>query len=104
MHRTIRVPENQAHRHIKFSPGKIVATRGALAALEDNNCAPLTLLQRHVCGDWGDLSQQDARQNDMALQSHGRLLSSYLIGSDTRIWIISEWDRSVTTLLLPSEY
>ena len=88
----------------KFSPGQIVATPGALAAMEEHQCQPLTLLARHLAGDWGVLPAEDAQLNDEALKSDGRLLSSYPLGGDTRIWVITEWDRSVTTFLLPSEY
>ncbi len=88
----------------KFSPGQIVATPGALAAMEEHNCQPLTLLARHLAGDWGVLPAEDAQLNDEALKSDGRLLSSYPLGGDTRTWVITEWDRSVTTFLLPSEY
>lgn len=88
----------------KFSPGQIVATPGALAAMEEHRCQPLTLLARHLAGDWGVLPAEDAQLNDKALKSDGRLLSSYPLGGDTRIWVITEWDRSVTTFLLPSEY
>lgn len=88
----------------KFSPGQIVATPGALAAMEEHLCQPLTLLARHLAGDWGVLPAEDAQLNDEALKSDGRLLSSYPLGGDTRIWVITEWDRSITTFLLPSEY
>ncbi len=88
----------------KFSPGQIVATPGALAAMEEHQCQLLTLLARHLAGDWGVLPAEDAQLNDEALKSDGRLLSSYPLGGDTRIWVITEWDRSVTTFLLPNEY
>lgn len=88
----------------KFSPGQIVSTPGALAAMEEHQSQPLTLLARHLAGDWGVLPAEDAQLNDEALKSDGRLLSSYPLGGDTRIWVITEWDRSVTTFLLPSEY
>lgn len=88
----------------KFSPGQIVATPGALAAMEEHQCQPLTLLARHLAGNWGVLPAEDAQLNNEALKSDGRLLSSYPLGGDTRIWVITEWDRSVTTFLLPSEY
>lgn len=88
----------------KFSHGQIVATPGALAAMEEHLCQPLALLARHLAGDWGVLPAEDAQLNDEALKSGGRLLSSYPLGGDTRIWVITEWDRSVTTFLLPSEY
>ena len=104
MYQAIRATENQAPQSIKFSPGQIVATPGALAALEEHQVTPLSLLARHLRGDWGDLPSEDAHLNDQALQSEGRLLSSYVIAPDTKIWIITEWDRSVTTLLMPLEY
>lgn len=88
----------------KFSPGQIVATPGALAAMEEHQCSPLTLLARHLSGDWGAVPIEDAQLNDQALQSDGRVLSSYPLGGNTRIWVVTEWDRSVTTLLLPEEY
>ena len=94
-----------------FALGQIVATPGALAELKKFGVQPLTLLQRHVSGDWGELSNLDSRQNSLALVNDERLLSSYSIDGGklddpqgVRIWIITEWDRSVTTLLLPSEY
>lgn len=88
----------------KFSPGEIVATPGALAAMEAHQCLPLTLLARHLAGDWGSVPFEDAQLNDLALKTGGRLLSSYAIGPETRIWVITEWDRTVTTFLLPAEY
>jgi len=90
--------------HPKFSPGQIVATPGALAAMEEYQCQPLSLLAHHLVGDWGVLPAEDSQLNDEALKSDGRLLSSYPLGGDTSIWVITEWDRSVTTFLLPSEY
>jgi|TARA_R110000772_G_scaffold266742_1_gene389659 hypothetical protein len=66
---------------------------------------PGPYLQRHLNGDWGDLCDDDRRQNDVALKSgEDRLLSSYQVTSDLKLWIITERDRSVTTLLLPEEY
>lgn len=88
----------------KFRTGEVVATPGAIAAMQKHLCQPLSLLARHLAGDWGDVPPEDAQLNDEALKSEGRLLSSYPIGGNERIWIITEWDRSVTTLLLPSEY
>ncbi len=88
----------------KFSPGEIVATPGALSAMDAANCSPSSLLARHLTGDWGVLPVEDAHLNELALKTEGRLLSSYPIAANTRIWVITEWDRSVTTFLLPSEY
>ena len=88
----------------KFHPGQIVATPGALNAMESCGCTAHSLLSRHLSGDWGTLPVEDIALNEQALLSDGRLLSSYPVGPGTRIWIITEWDRSVTTLLLPEEY
>lgn len=90
--------------NVKFSPGQIVSTRGALAAMEEHRCSAANLLNRHLSGDWGSVPVEDAQFNEDALQSGNRILSSYDIALGVRIWIITEWDRSVTTLLLPSEY
>lgn len=90
---------------LKFSPGQVVSTRGALAAMEEQQVSAHALLQRHVSGDWGNVPVEDAQLNDLALGPEaGRVLSSYDIALGVRIWIITEWDRSVTTFLLPSEY
>jgi hypothetical protein len=87
-----------------FASGHIVATPGALAVLEEKQIVPLALLRRHWTGDWGDLDAEDQAANDLALTEGTRLFSAYNLGDDTTIWIITEWDRSITTLLLPSEY
>jgi len=65
---------------------------------------PVPYLRRHLDGDWGDLCDEDRRSNDVALKNGDRLFSSYRVSDDLKLWIITEWDRSVTTLLLPSEY
>lgn len=88
----------------KFPAGQIVSTRGALAAMQECQVLPASLLRRHLSGDWGSVPVEDAQFNEMALKSGGRLLSSYSIAVGVRIWIISEADRSSTTILLPSEY
>lgn len=88
----------------KFSPGEIIVTPGALAAMNKYGYRPLLLLARHLSGDWGAVPTEDAKLNDQALQAGGRLLSSYALGGDTRVWLITEHDRSATTFLLPSEY
>jgi hypothetical protein len=85
-----------------FSLGQVVATRGFLdadVAIE----APL-LLGRHALGDWGMVSNDDKKVNDQAVIDGDRVLSAYQLQNGTKIWIITEWDRSVTTLLLPEEY
>jgi len=87
-----------------FPAGQIVATPGALALLEQANRSPLEFLSRHLRGDWGDLRQDDKTENELSLKQGFRLLSSYRIGETETLWVITEADRSVTTMLLPSEY
>ena len=88
-----------------FSAGQIVATPGALALLEQANKTPLEFVSRHLRGDWGDdLCQDDKTENELSLKQGFRLLSSYKVTETEKLWIITEADRSVTTLLLPSEY
>ena len=88
----------------KFPLGQIVATPGALKALAVNSQEPLEFLRRHIVGDWGELDENDRAENELSLQQGFRLLSAYRLKDGTRLWIITEADRSVTTLLLPSEY
>ncbi|QDU05950.1 hypothetical protein V6x_56940 [Gimesia chilikensis] len=88
----------------RFSLGKVVATPGVLEALENTNQPPNEFLDRHVSGDWGDLCEEDQEANELALKNGDRILSVYYLKDNTKIWIISEMDRSTTTLLLPSEY
>lgn len=88
----------------KFNLGQLVATPGALAALEDSGQAPGEFLAGHASGDWGDLTEEDRNENNFSLLHGFRLLSSYRLRSGTKIWIITEADRSSTTILLPDEY
>lgn len=88
----------------RFSLGRIVATPAALAALVVANVSPHTLLTRHAQGDWGDLGDEDRRENDRSLVRGLRLLSAYALPDETTLWIITEADHSATTLLLPNEY
>ncbi|OJW95852.1 hypothetical protein [uncultured Aquimonas sp.] len=89
----------------RFAPGHLVMTCGIDALVRQGRFNPTPYLCRHLSGDWGDLDDSDRRQNDAALRSgEDRLFSSYQVAPDLKLWIITEWDRSVTTLLLPSEY
>ena len=89
----------------RFSPGQVVVTAGIDELVRQGRLNPVPYLRRHLHGDWGDLSDNDRRLNDAALKSgEDRLFSSYQVTPDLKLWIITEWDRSVTTLLLPSEY
>ncbi len=87
-----------------FPLGRTVATPGALAALDRAGVLPEAIFFRHERGDWGELGEDDRRMNGDALRGGDRLLSAYGLPDGTRIWIITEADRSATTLLLPSEY
>lgn len=87
-----------------FPLGQIVATPGALAALERANQPPAAFLARHAGGDWGDLDPTDIAENEFSMAHGFRLLSSYETEAAEKLWIITEADRSVTTLLLPDEY
>lgn len=87
-----------------FDLGQLVATPGALAALEKTGQNALEFLARHVSGDWGELPKEDKDENQLSLEKGFRLLSSYRISSGDKIWVITEADRSHTTLLLPEEY
>ena len=87
-----------------FSLGRIVATPGVLAALAQAGQGAQEFLTRHVSGDWGKLSDEDWKENNFAVTRPLRLLSAYHLITGEKIWIITEADRSATTLLLPSEY
>jgi len=87
-----------------FSLGRTVATPGALKALEHAGETPLPYLARHAAGDWGELDEDDKAENESAVDDGLRILSAYRLADHTRIWVITEADRSVTTILLPEEY
>ena len=88
----------------KFSLGKLVTTPGALMASEEALESFLGFLMRHQSGDWGDVCEADRQENEFALDNDLRLFSVYHFRNGTKIWIITEADRSVTTVLLPEEY
>lgn len=88
----------------KFPLGQVVATPGALRALEDSGESAFDFLYRHASGDWGELDEHDRRENELSLREGFRLLSAYRLKTGEKIWIITEADRSVTTLLLPEDY
>ncbi len=88
----------------KFPLGQLVSTPGALQIMGWAGQSPVVFLERHQSGDWGDVCASDARLNDEALREGGRLLSSYRTLKGEVLWVITEFDRSITTLLLPDEY
>ncbi len=87
-----------------FGLGQIVGTPGALEALQAAEQQPLELLFRHVTGDWGTVPEEDAEANERAVAQGLRVFSSYKLETGAKVWVITEHDRSVTTLLLPLEY
>ncbi|MCR6481045.1 hypothetical protein NU688_33145 [Variovorax sp. ZS18.2.2] len=88
----------------KFELGTTALTRGVCSLIATGKLTPLPFILRHASGDWGDLCEEDRSSNEAALKQRGRLMSSYKLDDKQTLWIITEWDRSVTTLLLPSEY
>ena len=89
----------------KFELGRVVMTRGVADWVEQNppyrNLFPL--LHRHIQGDWGEVDGEDKQTNNEALELGNRLLSAYTLDGE-KLWVITEWDRSITTILFPSEY
>ena len=90
-------------RQLLFALGKVVSTPNALEFVLKHHINILTLLHRHQIGDWGELCEEDRESNEDALITDSRILSSYNFDQD-KIWIITEADRSLTTILLPSDY
>jgi hypothetical protein len=86
----------------RFSLGKVIATPGALARIPPQEM--ISALRRHERGDWGLLESEDRAQNELALQRGSTLVSIFCAENGTRFYIITEWDRSRTTVLLPEEY
>jgi hypothetical protein len=92
-------------RNVCFELGGTFSTPGAIAALEEAGETGLTYLARHHSGDWGDVSKRDKKENELSLKKGFRIVSVYkLPNTGEKIWIITEADRSSTTILLPSEY
>ena len=81
-----------------------MATPGALAALQEAGQGALEFIRRQVTGDWGELSEEDKQENELSVREGFRILSSYTLKSGVKIWLISEAERSMTTILLPDEY
>ena len=87
-----------------FPLGETVMTIGAREALMESNQEPMEFLFRHVQGDWGEVCIEDADENDFSVKNGFRILSAYKTTKGEKLWIITEADRSLTTILLPSEY
>ena len=90
---------------VRFPLGQTLATPGALEALKVAGQDPADLYQRHQSGDWGILDEADRQENEYSLQHNLRLLSAYVLPrTGVKVWLITEADRSATSILLPSEY
>ncbi len=115
-----RIEADPPSKHL-FSLGRVVATSGAIELMRLTETDPRVLLVRHISGDWGDIHPEDIGVNEEALEHGWRLLSVYRLplrdpstpaenlppigeATDDCVWLITEADRSVTTILLPEEY
>lgn len=87
---------------LKFKLGHLVSTTKAAAQIPHREID--NAIRRHAVGDWGDLCEEDVATNEYSLKHEGRLMSVYKTDTDITFWIITEWDRSVTTVLLPEDY
>lgn len=95
---------SNASSRVLFPLGRVVSTPGALEVLDKTAVNAWDLLRRHQQGDWGHVPPEDAEENVRSVANGWRILSSYPVSDEYRIWVITEADRSVTTLLLPDEY
>jgi len=93
-----------------FPLGQIAATPGAHFLMEDLDLSWITFIARHQTGDWGDVCDDDKRENSLSVRNGTRILSAYEVGpveegkKRSRLWVLTEADRSFTTILLPEEY
>lgn len=97
----------QRQQRPRFPLGQVVATPGALRRIGKYGVNALDFISRHIRGDWGSVSPDDAYANECALNQGARIISCYLLkpgDRDSRIWIITEADRSSTCILTPEEY
>jgi len=89
----------------KFPLGQIIGTPRALRVLDTARQAPWEyIIKRHAQGDWGDMCNEDHEANERALLEGDRLMSAYTLPTGVKVWVITEADRSATTIMLPEEY
>ena len=86
-----------------FPLGQTIITGAALKLLQETGISPESLIQRHVLGDWGDMTDSDKKTNDLAVEMGGRILSAYNIPDGTVVWVTTDPQRETTTVLLPGE-
>ena len=103
-HRLGEILTEELMRPGRFDLGRIVGTPGALEAIEQAGHIPPEFLIRHKHGDWGELPEEDAHANEQALRHGTRLFSAYSTRRQEPLWVITEADRSATTMLVPDEY
>ena len=89
---------------IRFALGQVVTTPGALQVLQKAEQEPSEFLDRHVNGDWGDVTDADKQENEVSIEQGFRILSAYTTSAGDRIWVLTKADRSATIILLPEEY
>ncbi|MCI0527480.1 MAG: hypothetical protein L0Y56_08545 [Nitrospira sp.] len=99
-----RLSDEPGQKKPLFSLGQVLATPGALEAIEAAEETVEQLLDRHQFGDWGEVPPEDAAENELSVKEGFRILSAYTLSTRVTLWLITEADRSVTTFLLPSEY
>lgn len=93
-----------SEKAVLFTLGNVYMTIGAREALEESNQQPHEFISKHQTGNWGDLCEADKKENELSLKKGFRILSAYKTSENVKLWIITESDRSATTILLPSEY
>ncbi len=96
--------ETLNEKTVLFSLGDVFLTVGANEALDESNQLPNEFLARHQKGDWGIICEDDQKENNLSVKEGFRILSAYKTSRDVKLWVITEADRSSTTVLLPSEY
>ena len=97
-------PRPDSEPQPRFTLGQIVGTPGALEALKQADQQFVELIARHVTGDWGEVPDEDKAENEFSLEHGLRLMSAYTLNNGVKVWVITEHDRSATTILLPEEY
>ena len=87
---------------LKFNPGRIMITTNCFNTIASDETA--RGLARHLAGDWGEVCPEDWQENELSLKEGFRLMSVFTTAAGVKFWIITEWDRSSTTILLPEDY
>lgn len=100
--KTTQQKRNPFARKLSFALGTTVMTRGAMDAIDALEI--VTFVARHARGDWGEVNDDDWKENDLSVENGYRILSAFTSRSGAKVWVITEADRSATTVLLPEEY